>query len=77
MNAKELDNLRGAEAHMRLAEFEFGEDIVKDTGTWQHDGDEWSLPIYLERDDGPSRKVTLVVCFKPGSEDVLYTYVAG
>jgi hypothetical protein len=52
-----------------FAEHDFGDDTVKDTGCWQQDGDEWSIPVYLER-EGDSERILFVVRFEPGSAKV-------
>jgi hypothetical protein len=54
-----------------------GDMVVKDTGTWQSDGDEWSMPVFIENGDEPSTKLTFVVRFDAGSNEVNEAYFAG
>lgn len=67
----DLDELRKEVADELFLFFDLGEDDVKSTSGWQINGNEWSMTVFLERDDQPSEKRTFVVRFVPGTTDVL------
>ena len=64
-------------ADQAFAEHDLGDWQVKDSGTWQADGDEWSLPFFLENGDKDSIREVFIVRFEPNSSKVVDAYVAG
>lgn len=67
---------RRSHADQAFALYDMGDMEIKDTGTWQQAGDEWSMPVYVENGDEPSTRLTFVVRFVPGSSEVNDAYFA-
>lgn len=57
--------------------YDFGDAVVKDTGAWQQDDDEWTRPVYFENGDEPSTRETFVVRFAAGTATMTENYVSG
>ncbi len=74
--SQDLCAARRNAAEQVFADWDFGDEVVDD-GNWNTDGDEWSLPVFLENYDGPTTRVVLVVRFAPSTETVTDSYVAG
>lgn len=71
-----MDSIRRQRADEAFALYDMGDMEVKDTGTWQRAGDEWSMSVFIENGDSPSTKLTFVVRFLPCSTEVNEAYFA-
>jgi hypothetical protein len=73
----EMLQLRREAADQAFAEYDLGDWEVKDTGTWQADGDEFSMSFFLETGETDSIREVFVVRFEPNTSTVVDAYVAG
>lgn len=70
----DLDKARRAAADKAFADAEFGDAVVGETGSWQSDGDYWSLRVFWEQPEGPSVAGCFGVEFLPDADKVLETW---
>ena len=70
----DLEKARRAVADKAFAEADFGDAVVGETGGWQSDGNYWSLRVFWEQPEGPSRSGSFGVEFRPDSDKVVETW---
>lgn len=72
-----LDDTRLAAADEAFALYDFGDEVVKESGGWEYiqGSGLWRRVVFFENGDNPSTRRTFVVHFEEGTTEVQESYV--